>query len=198
MRAPHQASDKRFYKRHEFQSVPMEEYEVRDVTRRNETPDLQMSLTLKGGSSSLRPANVGEVLNTPINARVSNLAIAPACYALFTVYLDPRLILNTSVRVKHTGEVRMRIASEVHVVQSPSFEWSTANQLPIWMGLDQYLPGLSVRFQNLGPSVERSFVLGWEAHAPGMSRRRGVGLLQWDGSELCLANDPVGVEFVDE
>ncbi|MFN0100875.1 MAG: helix-turn-helix domain-containing protein [Bryobacteraceae bacterium] len=35
-RGPHQASDKRYYKRHNFSSVPMEDYEIADVrSRRN-------------------------------------------------------------------------------------------------------------------------------------------------------------------
>jgi hypothetical protein len=33
-RAPHQAPDKRYYKRQNFQSSPMEDYEVRDTLRR--------------------------------------------------------------------------------------------------------------------------------------------------------------------
>ena len=33
-RAPHQAPDKKYYKRQNFQSVPMEDYEVRDAPRR--------------------------------------------------------------------------------------------------------------------------------------------------------------------
>ena len=36
------ANDNRFYKRFNFQSVPMEEYEVRDVSRRLDSPDLKM------------------------------------------------------------------------------------------------------------------------------------------------------------
>ncbi|MBN9662215.1 MAG: ATP-binding protein [Acidobacteria bacterium] len=35
-RGPHQASDKRFYKRHNFKSEPMEEYEINDVRNRRE------------------------------------------------------------------------------------------------------------------------------------------------------------------
>src|SRR5207244_3357360 len=33
-RGPHQASDKRYYKRHNFMSVPMEDYEISDVRNR--------------------------------------------------------------------------------------------------------------------------------------------------------------------
>jgi predicted HTH transcriptional regulator len=42
-RAPHQANDHKFYKRFEFQSVPMEEYEIRDVARRLQVPISKLS-----------------------------------------------------------------------------------------------------------------------------------------------------------
>jgi hypothetical protein len=35
-RGPHQASDKRYYKRHNFKSVPMEDYEISDVRHRRQ------------------------------------------------------------------------------------------------------------------------------------------------------------------
>jgi hypothetical protein len=41
-RAPHQAADKRYYKRFNFESVPMEDYEIRDVMRRAQGPDLYL------------------------------------------------------------------------------------------------------------------------------------------------------------
>jgi hypothetical protein len=40
--APHQASDKRYYKRFNFNSVPMEDYEVRDVRNRQQRPALRV------------------------------------------------------------------------------------------------------------------------------------------------------------
>lgn len=44
VRAPHMAADNRFYKRFNFESVPMEEYEVRDAGRRNESPNLELNI----------------------------------------------------------------------------------------------------------------------------------------------------------
>lgn len=40
--APHQASDKRYYKRFNFQSVAMEDYEIRDVRNRRERSELRV------------------------------------------------------------------------------------------------------------------------------------------------------------
>lgn len=46
IRAPHQASDKRYYKRFNFESAPMEDYEIRDVMRRQQGPDLHLRLSV--------------------------------------------------------------------------------------------------------------------------------------------------------
>lgn len=51
----HQASDNRYYKRFNFQSVPMEDYEVRDVMFREQTPDVTINLLveIKEGGQNL-------------------------------------------------------------------------------------------------------------------------------------------------
>ena len=43
----HQASDNRYYKRFNFQSVPMEDYEVRDVMFREQTPDIVLNFLIE-------------------------------------------------------------------------------------------------------------------------------------------------------
>jgi hypothetical protein len=43
----HQASDHRYYKRFNFQAVPMEDYEVRDVMFREQTPDIALNFLIE-------------------------------------------------------------------------------------------------------------------------------------------------------
>ncbi len=43
----HQANDHRYYKRFNFQSVPMEDYEVRDVMFREQTPDVNVRFLIE-------------------------------------------------------------------------------------------------------------------------------------------------------
>lgn len=43
----HQASDNRYYKRFNFQSVPMEDYEVRNVMFREQTPDVSINILIE-------------------------------------------------------------------------------------------------------------------------------------------------------
>lgn len=53
--APHISSDKRYYKRFNFQSVPMEEYEIRDLFNRKQKTEIEIGeiLFVQGGSSSV-------------------------------------------------------------------------------------------------------------------------------------------------
>ncbi len=53
--APHMASDKRFYKRFNFQSVQMEQYEVRELYNRTIQSDLVIEdAIIQGGSGAIR------------------------------------------------------------------------------------------------------------------------------------------------
>lgn len=60
----HQSSDHRYYKRFNFQSVPMEDYEVRDVIFREQTPDIHLKFLLEisdenGWSLTVKARNQG-------------------------------------------------------------------------------------------------------------------------------------------
>lgn len=43
----HQASDHRYYKRYNFQAVPMEDYEIRDVMFREQTPNIALNFLVE-------------------------------------------------------------------------------------------------------------------------------------------------------
>jgi hypothetical protein len=44
--APHMSSDKRYYKRHNFKSMPMEHYEIEDIRNRFRHPNLKISASI--------------------------------------------------------------------------------------------------------------------------------------------------------
>ncbi len=63
-RAPHQAPDKKYYKRFNFQSVPMEDYEINDVRSRQKSlaPLISIDIEAKRGNLVyLVVANIGKV-----------------------------------------------------------------------------------------------------------------------------------------
>ena len=78
----HQASDHRYYKRFNFQAVPMEDYEIRDVMFREQTPNISLNFLIQ---------ITDEQQNLVIQARNNGSAFAQ----YVAVFLDaPVLILE--------------------------------------------------------------------------------------------------------
>jgi predicted HTH transcriptional regulator len=86
-RAPHQAPDKKYYKRQNFQSSPMEDYEIRDTLRRATTPDLQA--TLRIGTTRLEPSPHQQI-SKPVSLSVylTNRSPQPAYHSVVYVGFD--------------------------------------------------------------------------------------------------------------
>lgn len=81
--APHMAADKKFYKRFNFESKPMEEYEVRDVSNRYNKPELNFDISIVNKAESQTTFNCDFLL--------SNNSIVPAEYTVIELYIDTAL-----------------------------------------------------------------------------------------------------------
>jgi len=92
-RAPHQAPDKKYYKRRNFQSVPMEDYEIRDALRRATTPELYVELSFAAGETAPVEFAHQSEFSKPITlfVIVRNRSSQPAPYALVQVGIDTEL-----------------------------------------------------------------------------------------------------------
>ena len=92
-RAPHQAPDKKYYKRYNFQAVPMEDYEIRDAMRRATTPLLQVKLSI-GPDNRVRlnyPPPAESIYFVELQVLVTNQSPQPAFHSLIHLGLDSRL-----------------------------------------------------------------------------------------------------------
>jgi Putative DNA-binding domain len=96
-RAPHQAPDKKYYKRQNFQSVPMEDYEIRDTLRRATTPELKVELAFGTGPTATVEFPHNDELSKPIAiiVKVINLSPQPAYHVLVQIGVDAELPLRT-------------------------------------------------------------------------------------------------------
>jgi hypothetical protein len=92
-RAPHQAPDKKYYKRQNFQSVPMEDYEIRDTLRRATTPELHIDLSFESGLVAPVKFDFRKELSEPITVivTVTNRSSQPAFHAVVQVGVDTDL-----------------------------------------------------------------------------------------------------------
>jgi predicted HTH transcriptional regulator len=101
-RGPHQSSDKRYYKRHNFKSVPMEDYEVNDV--RNRRKQLSPLVIFKVSEyrrfvAAFDVGNVGEVVAEDVQFKFS----APMIFRWRPTSITP---LGGSMRRKNSKTFR--------------------------------------------------------------------------------------------
>ncbi len=188
LRAPHQAADKRFYKRFNFESVPMEEYEIRDVAHRRDAPDLRVEIKLISDNfisdSALVTIPTEGAYSEPfeLRLRVINDAPTPAEHAAFLIFIDTGIEIIWTGGFYDGGEVSA-FPSNFRVLQDI---WSpSTKKLPIFEGLPLSLIN-NIKIAVPKDACNKTFVIRWEVHSPGMSVKRGVRLLLFDGTFVHL------------
>jgi len=173
MRAPHMAADHRFYKRFNFESVPMEEYEVRDAGHRNDSPDLTLDI---------------EVIQTPqvpaveLLLTISNEAPEPAHHVTIRLYIDARAEILMSGGW-HKSFHQLSAANNMRIpVTVLHMNWSVAAKLPIWEGEVFRLNDerLIVGF----PAAADAFIFGWRLSSPRMASKQRFYSVASNGSTV--------------
>lgn len=136
-RAPHMAEDHVFYKRYNYQSIPMEEYEVRDISHRDEAPDLSMQLYMPQPTERLSFTE-GEQLSNPvsINAIIQNESTTPAMYYIARIALDKRLtVLSSGEFQVHEENLVIKVEDTPIPVTFMYANCSVPAKMPIWKGV---------------------------------------------------------------
>src|SRR6267143_1920495 len=91
---PHQAPDKKYYKRYELEAVAMDDYQIKDIMRRSSTPDLHVGLDLGGKDILIADFTAGGNLSKTLflGCTVTNQFPAPAYHAIIDIFVDVALI----------------------------------------------------------------------------------------------------------
>lgn len=185
-RAPHQAHDKRFYKRFNFESVPMEEYEVRDTSRRGEVPDISVSFAAQIGGSTTTQGSDTPLLSIAITATIRNDSPTPAEYCVITVFVDKRLAMSGSPsEFRKVAAQQLSLGGAIIDCDCLHMNYAIHGKLPIFQGANFTLFDLPIR---VSPPIAGTYLLGCELISPGMGRRLNSALLYWDGSTPNLVN----------
>jgi hypothetical protein len=184
-RAPHQANDKRYYKRYNFQSVPMEDYEIRDTFRRASTPDLYMDFVFDTGVTTIIPAS-GQIR---LNARIGNRSREPALYAAITVYVDHLLNVTDGEGLLQSRVVETNDGRKLRVLEK---NWSVGLQLPIFAEVLLRITNQPI-FITIDETALRwpDFYLGYDIRAPGCSAFKIVRVIHqsdtlWIRNEMAV------------
>jgi len=101
----HQANDHRYYKRFNFQAVPMEDYEIRDVMFREQTPNIALNFLIEIGetfyNSAGKPSNS---INLIIQARNNGSAFAQFVACFLDVPVGILQIIENKMNLKDGGK----------------------------------------------------------------------------------------------
>jgi hypothetical protein len=161
VRAPHMAIDHRFYKRFNFESVPMEEYEVRDVGRRQESPDLQLDVGARfdeTGMLVLRP-------------HVSNISPEPAFYAIFRLFLPQEWSVGSWGDWIPREQTILFWRGTRMSFRTCSQRWVYPRHQPILEG-ERYEAG-QLQISGLQANISDIYHLGYELRTPKMLAKLG-------------------------
>lgn len=192
-RAPHMSSDNRFYKRFEFMSVPMEEYEVRDVANRAIGPRLKINLWLEANTLLFKDE---DEFSQPleVKANVVNESVVPAEYVVFHWFADVRL-QGTPGGFINRQEIDLSIFGiKLNKCYRWQLNWAVPGMMPIWEGMNFNLfnPVYEVRVPK-GPG---QYKLGWSVKAPCMSDNGRLLTLDVDQNRLIVLKE-VGISLHD-
>jgi hypothetical protein len=97
---PHQVSDGKYFRRHNFNRLSMEHYEIRDAYRRSVDPDLTLEFDLMVGQAAYKNVEFSRFQDlsdpTPIAGVIRNRSNQPATYTFVSVYVDRRLKITSN------------------------------------------------------------------------------------------------------
>jgi Putative DNA-binding domain len=200
-RAPHQAPDRKYYKRFNFMSVPMEDYEIRDVLQRATTPALRLQFRFSDGSEAqlVRFPNTPETgagpdqrLSDPISiiTTIHNDSPQPAEYVLVSIYIHPRLVLQGAAGFTVSQQ---KLTSPVPRLMSVlNRQFSIPKDMPIFKEAPHQFPGsfgFAVQMRDASHESPIPFPFGYRLRCPGFDTER------W--GHLRLIDDWVHIEFTD-
>jgi hypothetical protein len=155
-RAAHMASDHKHYKRYNFQSVPMEHYELEDVRRRHAGPLLSLGVT------QLMPAGANRVR---IDFLIRNASPVMAMYSLLLLKVEDGTLISSSHWDSERSYPRGMVLQK---------NVSVPERLPIWQGVPLSL-GASI---TVACADHTDFCLEWNLYSPDMQPQSGVFWLQ--------------------
>lgn len=193
-----QAKDLRYYQRVEDQSLPMRDFQVRDVNNRSLGPDLRMSFIIPPGESNQLTVSNGKDKTNPFRIAlvVSNLSDTVAEVAFFTIVLPERLSTSSprefdeiNINPKISLLYKGRESYDYSKVYSRNY-YRTPESPPIFKRLQ--LTGVGFLHVTLRAQYERIphfEPLFWIAESPKMEPRCGGSVLIVNHNSFDLVDD---------
>jgi hypothetical protein len=126
--APHMSSDKRYYKRYNFKSMPMEHYEVEDVRNRIKYPNLKISASIMPPAVVLNP----DLLQMRFVLSVTNLSETPAEYYSIEALVKSDFSVECAELNREDGEMSVSGVAVIRYTKNCGIPGS----MPVWRGIN--------------------------------------------------------------
>lgn len=152
--APHMASDNKYYRRFNFSSVPMEDYEVKDSINRSTSPDLFAKLRFQ------RLETEGSRHKITVSVYVGNNASSPALYSAVSIFL-PHSGRTYTTPTWNTDNVLLTFAGERRLMTIASRNLIVPDHQPLWRGKEWDLGSFDIHMD-----LEATELVGWQMEWP--------------------------------
>ena len=164
----------------------MEDYEVREVSRRLDTPDLYLSFRMEAADPLPREPGTAERYG-PVNAEVvvGNRSPAAAIFALLRYCVDMRLLHG------ERDDNSVQVSGRRIDVVSRSIEWRGGFRLPLW---ETILFKLATSTLSI-PKAGGPFYMFWDAQSPMMERKAGTVSIEVADDKLSFKEECVDWQY---
>jgi predicted HTH transcriptional regulator len=159
--APHMANDNRYYKKYNFKSNPMEDYEVRDVRRRHAYPNLKVKFVV-------------DYKEKKIEVFIYNTSQVTAEYYGVRLYIDSR------IEVINNGGFILGKNNEFIINEHQKFSamclinnFIYPKAMPIWEGEEFLLS--TIKFDHPISEEMLLYYMGWRVSGPGFNNTGFMG-----------------------
>ena len=202
-RAPHQAGDKKFYTRRNSTSEPMEEYEIRDVFMREETPDVILDMFFRRHGARIERfplslVNPETLHGLEINGVLKNEGGGVVQHAVITLYIHGKLISqHTLDRNSNLRPLKIKFEDEEEDVYRMDINWDGASKMPLFKTVEYRLfdEELRINFKHEWLKGTKSPFIMWEVRAPRMEPTKGFLRLMIEDDSALIKQEDVPSEF---
>jgi schlafen family protein len=163
---PHQTSDGRYYRRHNFNRLIMEHYEIRDAMRRALNPALQLEFDLFTGDAAYKNVEFSRFrdVTDPIalGAMLSNRSNQPSMHTVLSVFIDRRVKIAEPDGYEIVGETELAPNDKRHHLRQKiglPGAYPIFKEMPLAIG--PFFFTISDRL------LGQRFSLGYQIRAPG-------------------------------
>jgi hypothetical protein len=163
---PHQVSDSRYYRRHNFNRLIMEHYEIRDAMRRVLDPALQLEFDLFKGDAAYKNVEFIKYqdVSDPIalGAILSNTSNQPSMYTVVSVFIDKRVKIVELDRYENVGLSEFAPNDKRHNLRQ---KIGIPGGYPVFKEMAFALGPFSFTISNR--LLDQKLFLGYQIRAPG-------------------------------